>query len=117
MGVVGDLGALCVLQVHRLLPLIAPGTSLPHVGIAYNSALLDITLPIGISFFTFQAISYVVDVYRRQIRPAGSSTSPSTSSFFPHLVAGPIVRASEFLPQLAPPARPRTAIPVGRASS
>jgi len=64
-------------------------------------SIAEITLPVGISFYTFQAMSYVIDVYRGRI--------PSTHSpldfalyvaFFPQLVAGPIVRAADFLPQL-----------------
>ncbi|MCI2081785.1 MAG: MBOAT family protein [Bacteroidales bacterium] len=61
----------------------------------------DIFLPVGISFFTFQTISYVVDVYRGSIRPEGRWIDYLFYvSFFPQLVAGPIVRASDFLPQI-----------------
>jgi D-alanyl-lipoteichoic acid acyltransferase DltB (MBOAT superfamily) len=59
-----------------------------------------VILPIGISFFTFQAISYVVDIYRRELEPASPIEFAMYLAFFPHLVAGPIVRASEFVPQL-----------------
>ena len=63
-----------------------------------------IVLPVGISFFTFQAISYCVDVYRRQIEPVKSVLDFGFYvSFFPQLVAGPIVRASEFVPQIYKP--------------
>lgn len=62
--------------------------------------LLHVLLPIGVSFFTFQALSYVLDVGRGQLRPVGLLDFAVYLSFFPHLVAGPIVRASEFLPQL-----------------
>jgi D-alanyl-lipoteichoic acid acyltransferase DltB (MBOAT superfamily) len=68
--------------------------------------LLTIALPVGISFFTFQAISYPVDVKRRLIEPASLVDVAVYLSFFPHLVAGPIVRAREFLPQLARPRDP-----------
>jgi len=61
----------------------------------------NIILPIGISFFLFQAISYAIDVYRRQIEPAKNLLDFSFYlCFFPQLVAGPIVRAKEFLPQM-----------------
>jgi alginate O-acetyltransferase complex protein AlgI len=62
---------------------------------------LDILLPVGISFFTFQSMSYTIDVYRREL-PATRSLRDFLLfvSFFPQLVAGPIVRGSEFLPQL-----------------
>ncbi len=65
-----------------------------------SSPALDIVLPIGISFYTFQAISYVVDVYRRDSAPARLLDFAVYLSFFPQLVAGPIVRATEFLPEL-----------------
>ena len=62
---------------------------------------LELILPIGISFYTFQTISYTVDVYRGKLEPSTSlSEFALYVSFFPQLVAGPIVRASEFLPQL-----------------
>jgi D-alanyl-lipoteichoic acid acyltransferase DltB (MBOAT superfamily) len=67
---------------------------------------------VGVSFFTFQAISYTVDVYRRVIEPASTLDVAIYLSFFSHLVAGPIVRAREFLPQLASP-RDRTRVAVG----
>ena len=66
-----------------------------------NFQPLDIILPVGISFYTFQSISYVVDVYKKRIRPTGSWMEYIFFlSFFPALVAGPIVRADYFLPQL-----------------
>jgi alginate O-acetyltransferase complex protein AlgI len=68
--------------------------------------LISIALPVGISFFTFQAITYTVDVKRRIIAPASTLDVAIYLSFFPHLIAGPIVRAREFLPQLATPRCP-----------
>ncbi|MBO6239236.1 MAG: MBOAT family protein, partial [Bacteroidales bacterium] len=63
-----------------------------------------IVLPVGISFFTFQVISYTVDVYRGQVKPVDNILDFGFYvSFFPQLVAGPIVRASEFIPQLYKP--------------
>lgn len=65
---------------------------------------LSIVLPIGISFFTFQAIAYVVDVHRRLIRPANSLMEFFLFiSYFPQLVAGPIVRAQDLIPLLRQP--------------
>ncbi len=63
----------------------------------------DIVLPIGISFFTFQALSYVIDVYRADAPPATLLDFAVLQAFFPHLVAGPIVRAGEFIPQVRRP--------------
>ncbi len=60
-----------------------------------------ILLPVGISFYTFQAISYIMDVYRKRIKPVCNIFDFGFYvSFFPQLVAGPIVRANEFIPQL-----------------
>ena len=60
-----------------------------------------IILPVGISFFTFQTISYSIDIYRGKLKPVDSIIDFGFYvSFFPQLVAGPIVRASEFIPQL-----------------
>ena len=61
---------------------------------------LYIVLPVGISFYTFQAMSYLIDVYRGDIEARDEFTTVSLYiSFFPQLVAGPIVRAADFLPQ------------------
>jgi alginate O-acetyltransferase complex protein AlgI len=72
-----------------------------------NLLALRIILPIGISFYTFQAISYVMDVYRERMLPAKFVDFAVLLSFFPHLVSGPIVRPSEFIPQLQSPRNPR----------
>ncbi|MBA2729913.1 MAG: MBOAT family protein [Euzebyaceae bacterium] len=80
---------------------------LDPLGLAPPLPLLQIVLPVGISFFTFQAISYVVDVYRRELAPARPIDVAVYLAFFPHLVAGPIVRGTEFLPQLRSPRDPR----------
>src|SRR5439155_8569044 len=65
-----------------------------------------IILPLGISFHTFQGISYTLDVYRRKLPVVRSFTDFALFvAFFPQLVAGPIVRAVEFLPQMVQPPR------------
>ncbi|MDR0893642.1 MAG: MBOAT family protein [Mediterranea sp.] len=65
---------------------------------------LDIFLPVGISFFTFQSLSYTIDIYRRQITPLTRLLDYAFYvSFFPQLVAGPIVRARDFIPQIRRP--------------
>ena len=66
-----------------------------------------IVLPVGISFITFQALSYVIDVGRGKLAPASALDFGVYLAFFPHVVAGPIVRASEFLPQLRERPDPR----------
>jgi D-alanyl-lipoteichoic acid acyltransferase DltB (MBOAT superfamily) len=92
------------------------GDLLDSIGLGTPMPLLTIALPIGISFFTFQAITYVVDVKRGDAEPASLADAAIYLSFFPHLVAGPIVRASEFLPQLKAPRDPnRVAVGAGLA--
>ena len=65
-----------------------------------NMRSLNIILPVGISFYTFQSMSYTIDVYRKKIKPAKLLDVALYISFFPQLVAGPIVKAQDFLPQL-----------------
>jgi D-alanyl-lipoteichoic acid acyltransferase DltB (MBOAT superfamily) len=87
---------------------------LGSVGLSPGLPLLTIALPVAISFFTFQAISYVLDVKRRHVEPASNIDFAVYLSFFPHLIAGPIVRAREFLPQLKSPRNPdRVAVSSG----
>ncbi len=78
---------------------------LQGIGVAVPShSALDIVLPVGISFYTFQALSYTIDVYRRQIRPTRDPFAFfAFLSFFPQLVAGPIERATNLLPQFLQP--------------
>ena len=78
-------------------------SALEGLGIAADLPLLNIILPVGISFFTFQAISYVLDVYRGDAEPARPLDFAVYLAFFPQLVAGPIVRAHELIPQLNEP--------------
>lgn len=79
---------------------------LGEFGISLPFGMLQIVLPVGISFYTFQTMSYTLDVYRGQLKPARSYLDFATFvSFFPQLVAGPIERASQLLPQIQ---RPRT---------
>jgi D-alanyl-lipoteichoic acid acyltransferase DltB (MBOAT superfamily) len=81
---------------------------LASAGLPSLVPLIDVVLPVGVSFFTFHGISYLVDVRRGLIPPARSLLDVLLYvSFFPHLVAGPIVRASYFLPQLERPTDPR----------
>lgn len=75
------------------------GATLAALGFERDLPMLRVILPIGISFFTFQGISYVVDVYRRRVQPAELLDILLLMSFFPHLVAGPIVRAADLVPQ------------------
>src|SRR5882672_3721474 len=77
---------------------------LARIGVTYIPPHLDIFLPIGISFYTFHSLSYTLDVYRGATQPTKSLRDFLLAvSFFPQLVAGPIVRAADFLPQLVAP--------------
>jgi alginate O-acetyltransferase complex protein AlgI len=80
--------------------------ALARGGISVPLAQLNVVLPIGISFYTFQSMSYVIDVYRRDIKPTRNFIEfAAFVSFFPHLVAGPIMRPTTLLPQIEKPRR------------
>jgi alginate O-acetyltransferase complex protein AlgI len=75
-------------------------TALDHVGLGVSLRTLHLVLPVGISFYTFQSMSYTIDVYRGQLPPTRKIVDfLAFVSFFPQLVAGPIERASHLLPQ------------------
>ena len=75
--------------------------ALARAGLRVPLSHLNVVLPIGISFYTFQSMSYVIDVYRKHIRPTKNLIEFATFvSFFPHLVAGPIMRPTTLLPQI-----------------
>jgi alginate O-acetyltransferase complex protein AlgI len=100
LSIVANLGLLCFFKYSNFFL-----ASLDEVLIAAGAPMwfntLRIILPIGISFYTFEAINYTVDVYRRQV---SAERNPAHLLFFvlffPHLIAGPIVRARDFLPQI-----------------
>ena len=81
--------------------------TLADVGIHVSPGVIGVALPVGISFFSFMALSYVIDVYRRDFAPTSLARFAVYLSFFPHVVAGPIVRARELVPQLRSPRDPR----------
>ncbi len=78
------------------------------VGLDLPIGLRSLVLPVGVSFYTFMAISYVVDAYRGDFEPVSLEKFAAYLSFFPHLVAGPIVRPGELIPQLETPRDPRS---------
>src|SRR6266540_4768729 len=98
-AVIGNLGVLGYFKYYDFFVSSAQNL-LENVGIHIAPEIVAITLPVGISFFTFQALSYVIDIYRRTFEPVSLLEFAVYESFFPHIVAGPIVRAAEFLPQL-----------------
>lgn len=93
-----NLGLLCYFKYTNFL-----GGIIASV-IGGHFTALDIFLPVGISFFTFQSLSYTIDVYRKEIKPLTNLLDYAFYvSFFPQLVAGPIVRARDFIPQIRLP--------------
>jgi len=71
-----------------------------YIGMPFSPSSLQILLPVGISFYTFQTLSYTIDIYRQKLKPTRDFIAFSAFvSFFPQLVAGPIERATHFLPQ------------------
>ena len=77
------------------------------VGLDIPLDVRTVILPVGISFYTFMGISYIVDVYRGDTEPTTLEKFAVYLSFFPHLVAGPIVRPNELIPQIETPRSPR----------
>jgi len=78
-----------------------------QIGVEFAAEPLSSVLPVGISFYTFQTLSYTIDIYRGRLAPARSLLDYALYvAFFPQLVAGPIVRAADFLPQITEPKRP-----------
>jgi len=98
-GLTGTLGVLVFYKYSAFLLEILISV-LSSIGVLYKPPELDILLPIGISFYTFQALSYVIDCYRKDQKESVTFADFALYvSFFPQLVAGPIVRTCEFLPQ------------------
>ena len=76
------------------------------IGVDYRPPEWNIVLPVGISFYTFATLSYTLDVYLKRAKPAKSFLDYALFvTFFPHLVAGPIMRPTELVPQFAEPRR------------
>ncbi|CAN5273236.1 MBOAT family protein [soil metagenome] len=81
-------------------------SAMTSLGLSANPTLLQVVLPIGISFYTFQSMAYTIDVYRGRIRPTRDPVLFATYiAYFPQLVAGPIERAERLLPQMQDPGR------------
>jgi D-alanyl-lipoteichoic acid acyltransferase DltB (MBOAT superfamily) len=109
ISLVANLGVLAVFKygpfLHTNLAVL-----LESMGVHLPPWRWSLVLPVGISFYTFQSLSYTIDVYRGRIRPLGSLRDFCLYvAFFPQLVAGPIVRIETFAPQLETPRRPGAA--------
>jgi alginate O-acetyltransferase complex protein AlgI len=100
VSLAANLGLLCYFKYANFF-LDSLMQALRAAGGSLSLRTLDVILPVGISFYTFEAINYTIDVYRRRI-PAERNLGDFMLFilFFPHLVAGPIVRARDFLPQI-----------------
>ncbi|MDA8292504.1 MAG: MBOAT family protein [Actinomycetota bacterium] len=101
-SVVAELGLLGWFKYYGFASL-AIDAALRHLGLHGTPVplLAGAVFPVGISFFTFMAMSYVIDIYRGSLRTAPLLDVAVFQSFFPHLLAGPIVRGGELLPQIA----------------
>jgi D-alanyl-lipoteichoic acid acyltransferase DltB (MBOAT superfamily) len=106
IAVAGDLGLLAYFKYYDFFVSSAHNLA-NEVGTGLPLSTRAIVLPVGISFFTFMAISYLVDTYRGDFSPVAFPKFAAYLSFFPHLVAGPIVRPGELLPQMETPRDPR----------
>lgn len=100
LSIVGNLGVLAVFKYADFF-ILSCRDLLELFGFHGHLSTLSIILPVGISFYTFQTMSYTIDVYRRELPPERSLLDFALFvAFFPQLVAGPIVKARDFLPQL-----------------
>ncbi|HTC16662.1 MAG TPA: hypothetical protein VK695_12750, partial [Steroidobacteraceae bacterium] len=103
LSVIANLGMLGYFKYGQFL-LDNFSALMSSVGIPYHPAHYDIVLPVGISFYTFATMSYTLDVYLRRAPPARNLLDYALFvTFFPHLVAGPIMRPTELVPQFAQP--------------
>ena len=102
-SIVTNLGLLGVFKYYDFFAT-SLAEALALLGVQVSPGLLEVILPVGISFYTFQTMTYSIDIYRRQLEPARNIVDFALFvSFFPQLVAGPIERAGHLLPQLTRP--------------
>lgn len=103
LSLIGNLGMLCFFKYGTFL--LDNFVSLTHLlGIDFNPAKPNIILPAGISFYTFTTLCYTIDMYKKESKPVKSLLDFSLFvTFFPHLVAGPIVRPPQLVPQFESP--------------
>jgi alginate O-acetyltransferase complex protein AlgI len=102
-SIIVDLSILALFKYFNFFVGSAQGL-LHSLGVQADPIVLNLLLPVGISFYTFQTMSYTIDVYRQELEPADRFSDFALSvCFFPHLVAGPIVRAADLMPQFTQP--------------
>jgi len=106
LAIIVNLGLLGFFKYYNFLVASLINAS-AEVGLTVDLGFIELPLPVAISFFTFHALSYIIDVYRRVLPPTKSLLDILFYiSFFPHLIAGPIVRANKFLVQTLGPRDP-----------
>ena len=101
--IIGIIGSVGILGIFKYTDFVITQFNVFGVMINLNSEIpmLNLALPIGISFYTFQSMSYIIDIYRGSLKPSKTLKEYAFFvAFFLPLVAGPILRASNFLPQL-----------------
>jgi alginate O-acetyltransferase complex protein AlgI len=102
VSLVGNLGLLATFKYFNFF-VDSIGLAAGQLGLSPPDLHLNVVVPVGISFYTFQSLSYTIDIYRGKLEPVRNPLSFLVFvAFFPQLVAGPIVRAADFLPQLQP---------------
>lgn len=107
LGVAANLALLGVFKYYNFFAAEFANAAM-RLGVPVSVKFLEVALPVAISFITFHALSYLIDVYRRVLQPTRSLVDILLYiSFFPHLVAGPIVRARDFLSQTVRPSDPQ----------
>ncbi|PZR72397.1 MAG: hypothetical protein DLM73_13420 [Chthoniobacterales bacterium] len=100
LSLCANLGAIAFFKYYNFF-VISAAALLEWLGLPASLHTLNIVIPVGVSFYTFHSMSYTIDVYRRKLRPVSSILDLACFiGFFPQMVAGPIVRAFAFLPQL-----------------
>lgn len=103
LSIINNLGILAIFKYYNFFAA-EFGALLSNMGLEANPALLNVLLPVGISFYTFHGMSYVFDIYRGRLKPVTNFVDYAVFvSFFPLLVAGPIERATHLLPQIQLP--------------
>jgi D-alanyl-lipoteichoic acid acyltransferase DltB (MBOAT superfamily) len=103
LSIVNNLGILAVFKYYNFFALQLK-SGFEQLGLNLNPVLLNVALPVGVSFYTFHGMSYVFDIYRGKTKPVTSIVDYGVFvAFFPLLVAGPIERASHLLPQIQKP--------------
>ncbi|HEX7530502.1 MAG TPA: hypothetical protein VF333_05105, partial [Pyrinomonadaceae bacterium] len=100
LSLVANLGTIALFKYYNFF-VVSAATFLAWLGLPASAHTLNIIIPVGVSFYTFHSMSYTIDVYRGKMRAVSSLLDVACFiGFFPQMVAGPIVRAFAFLPQL-----------------